>query len=457
LPDDRVDLYQQCSCLLLHQWDTERALGDFPGLSEEIGLREKTTILRTVAYAMQTQQTENTRANYIDGETLEGLIEEYLRDELHFQKARKASRALVDQLRQRNFILCYLGGDSYAFVHRTFLEYFCATEVVHQFNVSKTLDIEGLIGLFDEHCRDDDWREVLRLICGQIDEKFVGRIVEHLATRTDLDKWDGETPLPELPLAIGCLSEQRNFSRLDTAGQSLMRQTIAMTSRVRENDELKRFMLDDMAAVCRDLGKHWPGADELNSVVFSQLDHIPSGYGEEFWPLLVAYVLEDRNIVSELLVTNRGVNSWSYRFTAIQALVEKWPTEDTRQLITERAVQDESELNREAALQELVKYWQDDNTRKLLEQRAVQDEYGYSHSTALQELAKYWQDEKTRELLEQLAVQDENDAPRSTALQELAKYWQDEKTRELLEQRAVQDEGRYSRSTALQELAKYWQ
>ena len=42
------------------------------------------------------------------------------------------------------------------------------------------------------HCRDDDWREVLRLICGQIDEQFVGRIVEHLATRTDLEKWDGQ-------------------------------------------------------------------------------------------------------------------------------------------------------------------------------------------------------------------------------------------------------------------------
>ena len=56
--------------------------------------------------------------------------------------------------------------------------------------------------MFDDHCRDDEWREALRLICGQIDETFVGRIIERLATRTDLEKWDGNTPLPELPLAM---------------------------------------------------------------------------------------------------------------------------------------------------------------------------------------------------------------------------------------------------------------
>ena len=57
-----------------------------------------------------------------------------------------------------------------------YLEYFCAADFVQQFNVAKTLDIDGLIALFDQHCRDDDWREVLRLICGQIDETFVGRV-----------------------------------------------------------------------------------------------------------------------------------------------------------------------------------------------------------------------------------------------------------------------------------------
>ena len=179
LPRDRADLYAQASRVLLHQWDTERALVDFPGLSAEIGLREKTDILRRVASHMQAGPG-GLKGNLIDGATLTGLIEDYLREELHFDQARAAARTVVDHLRLRNFILCFVGADSYAFVHRTFLEYFCAAEFVHRFNIAKTLDIDGLIALFDEHCRQDEWREVLRLICGQIDEAFVGRIVERV-------------------------------------------------------------------------------------------------------------------------------------------------------------------------------------------------------------------------------------------------------------------------------------
>ena len=146
LPRDRADLYAQASRVLLHQWDTERALVDFPGMSNEIGLREKTDILRRIAAHMQAGPS-GLKGNLIDGPTLTGLIEDYLQDELHFAQARAVARAVVEQLRQRNFILCFVGADSYAFVHRTFLEYFCAANFVHQFNVAKTLTIEGLI-----HC-----------------------------------------------------------------------------------------------------------------------------------------------------------------------------------------------------------------------------------------------------------------------------------------------------------------
>lgn len=218
LPRDRVLLYEKAAELLLQQWDTERLLQDFPGLSGEIDLRAKSAILRRVALAMQTAEghEEGRAANIIQGERLTDLIEEYLREELHFKQARAAANTLVKQLRERNFILCFLGGDSYAFVHRTFLEYFCATEFVHQFEKKKTLSLEGLLALYDAHCRDDDWQEVLRLICGQLDEQFAGRVIAHLTERVDMEAWDGETPLPELVLAVWCLSEVRNINRIET-------------------------------------------------------------------------------------------------------------------------------------------------------------------------------------------------------------------------------------------------
>ena len=128
---------------------------------------------------------------------------------------------MVDHLRLRNFILCFVGADSYAFVHRTFLEYFCAVEIVHQFNVAKTLDIDGLIALFDEHCRPGRMARGASSDLRPDRRSVVGRIVERLATRTELDKWDGYTALPELPLAIWCLSEIRGVSKYAGAGTVL--------------------------------------------------------------------------------------------------------------------------------------------------------------------------------------------------------------------------------------------
>jgi predicted NACHT family NTPase len=79
--------------------------------------------------------------------------------------------------------LCFLGADYYAFVHRTFLEYFCAWEFVWQFEKERTIDLEFLKQkVFRTHYQDESWHEVLRLICGMIDSKFVGEIVEFLMT-----------------------------------------------------------------------------------------------------------------------------------------------------------------------------------------------------------------------------------------------------------------------------------
>ena len=117
-------------------------------MSTAIGLREKTDLLRRIAAHMQAAPG-GLKGNLIDGPTLTRLIEGYLQDELHIAQSRAVARAVVEQLRLRNFILCFVGADSYAFVHRTFLEYFCAADFVHQFNVAKTLDLDGLIALFD--------------------------------------------------------------------------------------------------------------------------------------------------------------------------------------------------------------------------------------------------------------------------------------------------------------------
>ncbi|HEY6898772.1 MAG TPA: HEAT repeat domain-containing protein [Rhodocyclaceae bacterium] len=461
LPRDRADLYAQASRVLLHQWDTERALEDFPGMNVEIGLREKTDILRRIAAHMQAN-SGGLKGNLIDGPTLTGLIEDYLQNELHFAHARAAARAVVEQLRQRNFILCFVGADSYAFVHRTFLEYFSAADFVHQFNVAKTLDIDSLIALFDRHCRDDEWREVLRLICGQIDETFVGKIVERLTMRTDITKWDGDTPLPELPLAIWCLSEVRNPERLAPIGKALLRQAVAAIKRSHSAQDIALFFRGDFVNACKEIGTRWPGREELKTKSLLSFADMNGGHGLNSWAHFIAYVLADRTIVMQLssytaeMDRSESTKRRHISGFVFQALAEKWPDQTTRELLTQSAIHHEDSYARSVALEELAEKWQDQTTRNLLNQRAVHDKDGNARSAALEALAEKWPDETTRNLLNQRAVHDKDGNARGAALEALAEKWPDQTIRDLLAQSAVHDKDGNTRSTALQALAEKW-
>lgn len=479
LPRDRADLYQQCARLLLHQWDVERKLLDeFPGLSAEIGLREKTDILRRIAAHMQSSPG-GLPGNIIDGNALTGLIEDYLHDELRFDQARAVSRALVRQLRERNFILCFLGANSYAFVHRTFLEYFCAADIVHRFR-ARMLSEDGLIALFDEHCRDDEWHEVLRLICGQIDEQFVGRIVKHLATRTDLEEWDGETALPELPMAIWCLSEVRSRGKIEEAGAKLLLTGVRCFLEGREPPQ--SFVLDLVAAAGA-VGKGWPGKSAFQ---FSGQHPTGAEYFHHWhWPHFLAAVFERRCWIEHLAICESSAvrcgaietvaERWAdrnarklldqramqdedgiSRATALRALAQNWPDQSTRELLEQHAVHDEDYETRRAALRTLCEKWPDQNTRELLQERAVQDEVVFPRRAALRGLVENWPDQNTRDLVEERAVHDEDGFPRSVALWALAEIWPDDSTREILHQRALQDEDYEPRRTALQALAEIW-
>jgi hypothetical protein len=358
---------------------------DFPGLTAEIGLREKNEILRRVASHMQASPG-GLKGNLIGGATLTGVIEDYLREELHFDQARAAARTVVDHLRLRNFILCYVGADSYGFVHRTFLEYFCAADFVHQFNVARTLSIDGLIALFDDHCCHDEWREVLRLICGQIDEAFVGRIVERLATRTDLDTQSAlaergiDSKLPELPLAIGCLSETRFPNKLEVAGSMLMRQCISF---LEKGGIISNFWFDQVIPASRELGEKWPGKKCVYDFKHPGIDSL-SGWVEEPWVSLIAAVDSDRE-----KMVNLSKSSHSYvAASALWFLARTWPDEATRALLAQRAVEDNRPEPRRAALRALARTWPDEATRALLAQRAVQDPNGQARGTACCALGK---------------------------------------------------------------------
>ncbi len=177
LPRDRADLYDQASRVLLYHWDVDHKRLQLP--MDAIGRREKQEMLRLIAYEMQAGE-DGLKGNLISAERLTRILTDYLRDQ-GFSEPREKSNLLIQQLRDRNFILCYRGADTYGFVHRTFLEYFCAMEIVHRFEKQRTLTFEQLRDeVFGQHWQDETWHEVLRLICGAIDAKFASNLINFL-------------------------------------------------------------------------------------------------------------------------------------------------------------------------------------------------------------------------------------------------------------------------------------
>jgi predicted NACHT family NTPase len=208
LPRFRAKLYEEASKVLLHKWDFEvkeelkNDKIDPRSIDEEV----KQSICRRIAYKMQSSG-KGLAGNIISRDDLRQTIAESLSG-LMGTEATACAKLMVEQLRERNFILCFLGGyneDYFAFVHRTFLEYFCAWEFVRQFEKHQTLELDDLIQVFREHWRDESWYEVLPLMAGMLDAKFTSDILEYLIGE------NGEAEkFSNLFLAAQCVLEVKN-------------------------------------------------------------------------------------------------------------------------------------------------------------------------------------------------------------------------------------------------------
>ncbi|MFN6562736.1 MAG: HEAT repeat domain-containing protein [Nostoc sp. ChiSLP01] len=392
LPRDRATLYDQASRVLLHQWDVERALTEDKRLDPKtIDYKDKQAMLRQVAYLMQTGE-KGLAGNLINENDLVKVLIDYLKT-IEFDKPREVARVMINQLRTRNFMLCFLGADYYAFVHRTFLEYFCAWEFVWQFKETQTLTIEELKNeVFGKHWQDETWHEVLLLIAGMIDPKFVGEILDYLMAQ------DGEEEkFVNLFLAAKCLVEVRN------------RSVIALTA---------NKLLDKL----KDLTKY------------------------DFWYYYELYEDEEEtNLVQQI------------RTQAVTAIATTWQESlDTKTFLKQRATQDDNSDVRRAAVEELANNFKDDpETKSFLKQRATQDDNSDVRRAAVQELAKYFKDNPdTESFLKQRAIQDDDNDVRGAAVQELAKYFKDDPdTKSFLKKHATQDDSADVRYAAVEELA----
>jgi predicted NACHT family NTPase len=487
LPRDRVELYREASRVLLHEWDASRSLP-----YDTFARQEQEELLRELAGAMQ-QAEGGLAGNLIDRDRLVDLFRGFLKN-LGVSSPHEKAIMLVKQLIERNFILCYAGAERFSFVHRTFLEYFCAAWFVDLFQKKQTLTLDQLkTQVFGPHWKDETWHEVLRLIAGMVGEKQAEQLILFLMEQ------DGRRyKLANLMLAAGCLSEVRSRRAMQATDEGLRRLFVenvisydppyyiepyeeeSETAPTRQKavgliafvwrSERTRAWLATLAerdvdwtarrAAVQELARGWkdhPGTlpmvrdlayfDEDEDVRRSAVQEFARGWKDDPGTLIW---LKDR----------AGDEGGLLRSPALQELARGWKDDpDTPLMLRVRARSDKSAWVRRAAVQELARGWTyDSETLLIVKDRVSSNEDTLVRSAAVQELARGWkEDPDTLSILTQLARSDENPGVRIAALQELERGWKyGPDTLKMLKDSGRSDESPFVRSAAVEELAHGW-
>ncbi|MEH2087828.1 NACHT domain-containing protein [Nostoc sp.] len=214
LPRDRATLYEHASEVLLHKWDAERKY-----LPDQTRLEyyDKKEMLRQIAYKMQSDASFIGNSLVISKKALETILTEYLKAK-EINEPYLQAKSLREQLTNRSFILCFLGGDTYGFVHRTFLEYFCASHFICEYEHERTISLDELKQkVFVQRWTDAAWREVLILITGKIHQKFAAELIDCLAEQNGQ-----EHGFENLLLAAECLQNLRTRSLIRETDKRLL-------------------------------------------------------------------------------------------------------------------------------------------------------------------------------------------------------------------------------------------
>jgi hypothetical protein len=435
LPRDRADLYDQASRVLLYHWDVDHKRLQLP--IDAIGRREKQEILRAIAYEMQACE-RGLKGNLIGAERLIQIISDYLRWQ-GFSQPREKANLLIQQLRERNSILCYYGSDTYGFLHRTFLEYFCALEIV------RTLTFEQLRDdIFGQQWQDETWHEVLRLICALIDIKYSSQLIEFLIQRRQYKiEYDSEFDIRydsaefnfhkdcviHILLAADCITEISDSVLIESVKRKLL-QSIRRIAIMTPNSYAD-------AKVCKlislSISKVWGG----NKQVFDWLSksiRSPHGPYTSFIAVnSIAYGWQD---FPETIVLLKEALKDKYcdntQHAAVEALASKYKHDlEVPHLLKDKIVNDESLFVRLSSLWNLAAaYFNDLGTFEFLREIASNPKYEGEHEeyidsdsirlTAAETIVEYYSIyPETIKFLHDRATNDSNEQLREWAKQQL--------------------------------------
>lgn len=384
--------------------------------------------------------------NYIYQEQLVQEFEGYLKDryDLSSAGAAKFARAMIEHLRERNFILSLYGGNVYGFVHRAFLEYFCAAAYAHKFEKTRELRIEELKSLYDRHWQDRSWHEVLCLICRMIGEKFAGEIIDFLIddARYPSIRYSERHPPWNISLAMRCFAEMRNPKAAAAPGERLLAAVCSLfEEELAGAVEFLVFLNETIAATAELIGASWPnrsvlanwlrglrsfeyawvyaeplgrligsignGSDEIHQIILNYAGHPDKNY-RTLAPITLANGWREDCNTYPLLLNLVTDKAYGVRGAAVNALAGHFRnTEKTLPLICDTALKDESTHVRHMAITALAEHFRDHScVLPLIQNVAITDEAPFVRGTSLTALANHFRDERQLEFLRNQSQKD---------------------------------------------------
>jgi energy-coupling factor transporter ATP-binding protein EcfA2 len=378
LPRERLKLYEACAELLVEGWDAARHLERSAYLTHD----DKIEILQRIAYEIQ-HERQGLSGNMISEKRLRDILIDALSDR-KIDNPRIAAEKIVTALSERDFMLCSVGDEQFSFVHRTFLEYFCAKEYLSHLENGGSAN--ELLDLFRRQWHDDTWHEVLRLVCAMVGPDLARNLAQELLSAgAEMLNWQA------IFLGAECLTEVRQVGKVE-AERAVAIKTLRRLLHFR-GDDPEDDILVRTGAVER-LAKFSAAEEDVKAALFEAA-------GNEFWKV---------------------------RFGAVEELARLWPAETTRQWMLDQAVGPDWKV-RMAAVHGLAEGWPDEVTRRFLVDQLNSDDRQFSFHTAIEELGRRWPETLTREWLTDLAVRHHDQDARRAALRELARRWPDGETK----------------------------
>jgi HEAT repeat protein len=428
LPTRRVELYDRASQILLHNWDFDgKNLKLHPSI-ETIEADEKQEILGNIAYKMQSEET-GLAGNLLDSKGLNQILIGYFKKNA-FQEPPEKAKRLIKQLSSRSFILCAYGTDAYGFVHRTFLEYFCARDFVRRFKEEPYPSLEQLRDdIFARHWRDKTWHEVLQLICGLLDPEEAGYLVEFLIMRKVYranylnDRNDVTTgAFQHLLLATECWAEVKSPKSGSTA-EKLKKQLIREIASQSENSldcDAAELLLDSIAKYyrtepetitwlqrvatndCTDMVVQWAAVNSIGKYYHSSPESL--------------------NCLQQIVLNNQNKD---VREAAVEWICKYHSSPESLNFLQQIVFKSKDSLVQWAAVKSIAQYYHTlPETLTWLQDIAFNNQDEYVRRLAIESIAQYYHTiPETISCLQQVALEDKDMSVRQAAVKSIGKYY----------------------------------